>query len=275
MKHDEKRPIGEVLRFLDDEPFRVDGIAIHHELTAAAASSSANDTWEAVAAELVTPFVKKWGVLPPPSVAIVDPDPRRRAVELVVSGRWGAIAVFPSTTRADTNAQLKALQRVIGKQHRDAQEARRVQIAQWLDACGYHWRDIARAVWHRRSGVRRPTKQQVIAKLSEDEERAMMLADGGSYREAERRLYRRLRGQEAKAAAMVRVADHRYEQDLLGLNGHLAAPIAADPLSYAITVALRAHVDDDDAGRRHGLDLLKNALLGVAAPPADAPGAQK
>jgi hypothetical protein len=194
-------------------------------------------------------FRVSWGVLPPLAVLLIDPDPRRRIVEALGSGRWGLILVFPWTTDAEIQAQSKAIRKVTRKRHRDAQEEHRAQCAEWLEACGFSRSQVAKAVWGRRLGLRRPTKEEAIRALPEDREQQLIEQEterGLSYNQAEQQLLRQVRGSEAPASAMVRMAEARETARVNRLNRDLAVPVVSEPLSAAITALIRA-LDDQQA----------------------------
>lgn len=194
-------------------------------------------------------FRVTWGVFPPPAILLVDPDPRRRIVEAMGSGRWGLILVFPWTTDADIQAQSKAIRKVTRKRHHDAQEEHRAPCAAWLEACGFSRSQVAKAVWGRRRGLRRPTKEEAIRGLPEEREQqsiAKATEHGLSYDQAEQQLLRQARGSEAPASAMVRVAEARETARVNQLNQDLASPVVSEPLSAAINALIRA-LDDQQA----------------------------
>jgi len=193
-------------------------------------------------------FRVTWGVLPSPAVLLVDPDPRRRVVEAMGSGRWGLILVFSWTTDAEIQAQSKAIRKVTGKRHHDAQEEHRAQCADWLEASGFSRPQVAQAVWGRRHGLRRPTRTEAIRALPEERERhliAQATEQGLSHHQAEQQLLRQARGSEAPASAMVRMAEARETARVEHLNQDLAIPVVSEPLSAAITALIRT-LDDHE-----------------------------
>ena len=194
-------------------------------------------------------FRVTWGVLPPPAVLLVDPDPRRRVVEAMGSGRWGLILVFPWTTDTEIQAQSKAIRKVVGKRHHDAQEEHRAQRADWLEGAGFSRPQVAKAIWGRRHGLRRPTQAEAIRALPEEQERQLIeqaTEQGISHNQAEQHLLRQARGSEAPASAMVRMAEAREAARVEHLNQDLATPVVSEPLSAAITALFRA-LDDQEA----------------------------
>jgi hypothetical protein len=194
-------------------------------------------------------FRATWGVLPPPAVLLIDPNPRRRIVEAIGSGRWGVILVFSWTTDTEIQAQSKAIRKVTRKRHHDAQEEHRAQCAEWLEACGFSRSQVAKAVWGRRHGLRRPTREEAIRSLPEEREQQLIkeaTEHGLSYSHAEQQLLRQARGSEAPASAMVRMAEARETARVNQLNRDLAIPVVSEPLSAAITTLIRA-LDDQQA----------------------------
>jgi hypothetical protein len=218
----------------------------------AAGTSPANAMTEKAQDRLIAlgeRFRVTWGVLPPPAVLLVDPDPRRRIVEALGSGRWGLILVFFSTTDTDIQAQSKAIRKTVRKRHHDAQEEDRAQRAEWLEACGFSRPQVAKAVWGRRHGLRRPTKEEAIRALPEEREQQLIeqaTERGLSYNQAEQQLVRQARGSEAPASAMVRMAEARETGRVKKLNQDLVRPVVSEPLSAAITALIRA-LDDQEA----------------------------
>jgi hypothetical protein len=210
-------------------------------------------------------FRVTWGVLPPPAVLLVDPAPRRRVVEAMGSGRWGLILVFRWTTDADIQAQSKAIRKIVGKRHHDAQDEHRAQRADWLEGCGFSRPQVAKAVWGRRHGLRRPTKAEAIRALPEEREQQLIeqATDRGlSYNQAEQELLRKARGSEAPASAMVRVAEARETARVKRVNQDLATPVVSEPLSAAITALIRALDDQEtDSEVRLKACALHRALL--------------
>jgi len=197
-----------------------------------------------VAAKLAEPFFKKWGVPPPPSPELVRPDPRRRIVDAIASGRWSVLTIFPWTTDAEIRTSIRKARRKLGRQHHDrAAQQTRVQQAAWLSSCGIGGPEIAKAVWNRRRGLKRLPKSRVTAAMPYDAEERLLrkeLDRGRSYREAERLVLKRVRGSEARATAAIRVASHRYFKDRIKLNIELEAPRMVDVCSHTLTLLFRA-----------------------------------
>jgi hypothetical protein len=210
-------------------------------------------------------FRVTWGVLPPPAVLLIDPDPRRRIVEALGSGRWGLILVFPWTTDTEIQTQSKAIRKVTRKRHHDTQEEHRAQCADWLEGCGFSRPQVAKAVWGRRHGLRRPTKEEAIRALPEEREQQLIeqaTERGLTYNQAEQQLVRQARGSEAPASAMVRMAEARETARVNQLNRDLAVPVVSEPLSAAITALIRTLDDQQaDAEVRVKARALHRALL--------------
>ncbi|OGC01451.1 MAG: hypothetical protein A3G35_11000 [candidate division NC10 bacterium RIFCSPLOWO2_12_FULL_66_18] len=223
---------------------------------------------QAILSGMVPPFYKRWGVFPPLGVDLQDPAESRqgeRGAYILGTGTWGLIPVYPWTTEAEVQAARRRIKERIKEKaqnvHQDTRaERRRMQVAGWLaihsDARGQPIPRalIAQTVWGRKTGLRRPTQAQAIAKLSEDREaellrsfRAKGLSDG----EAERRVYRRARGSEANAVAQVRQARRRYSQSVEASLARLDHPEEGDPLAFALTMALRAAFVSRDSTQVH------------------------
>ena len=216
-------------------------------------------------------FHTRWGVPPPQTAELLQPDPRRRRVAAIVSGRWGLVPVFPWTTRQHVRGHVKRIRTLIGKQHQDALVPRRAQLTQWLDTCGFDRPTIARAVFGRRSGLRRMTETQAIARVSEDREIELyeqFRRRGIPELEIQGRIFRTLRGSEPRATATVRMAARRYRQGVEHLNKALVAPIQSDPVSHALTMLFRALPTPDNAVIRPHADALHAALLDAVEVPA-------
>jgi hypothetical protein len=203
--------------------------------------------------EKAVSFYEKWGVLPPMTVDLLDENESlqgQRGAHILGTGTWGLIPVFPWTTQDEVKEALKRIQRKIPRGHTDTKEQRRrAQIASWLgthtDAKGrpIPRTEIARVVWSRKSGLRRPSKAQAIARLPEDRETKWLsdfIAQGIPRGEAGRRVYRRARGAEAKASSQVRTALARYGRGLQTSLAFLGQPKECDPAAFALTKALRA-----------------------------------
>src|SRR5687767_2080563 len=86
-----------IVALLKNTEFCSDARAILRHL-AAVREKGDEDEFERAAVESAPRFIKKWGVLPPQAVELVDPDPRRRLVYALASGTWGVVPIFPWTT---------------------------------------------------------------------------------------------------------------------------------------------------------------------------------
>ena len=70
--------------------------------------------------------------MPPRNEGLYRPAFRHEAGTLV-RGRWALIAVRQETTEADVCAELRAIQKVIGKRHRDTLEREQHgEVTAWL-----------------------------------------------------------------------------------------------------------------------------------------------
>jgi hypothetical protein len=260
-----KMRIHSVLALLENPAFCDEAGQLLQEIAAFAATAPCDRQQVASVLEKTTPFVEKWGVPPPQAGALVNPTPARALADAIMSGRWGVLPIFAWTTNQEIRIGLQRIRRMVRKQHQNAETARRAQLARWLESCnlGFSRPAIAGAVWGRRRGLRRPSRAQAIAQLPEKVERAWYqayLAQGRSPQQAERLTTKRARGSEAPASATVRMAEHRYEQDLERLNATLASPVSSEPVSAALTMLYRAD-RQDVAQLVRGLVALKNALL--------------
>src|SRR5262249_49342120 len=134
--------------------------------------------------------------------------------------------------------------------------------------CGYSYSEIAKAVWGRQHGHRRPSVSQATRSQSERSEQLMRryLNQGLSYADAQRRTNRAIQGSEAPALSMVRAAIAREHQHWTRTQGAIAAPPAClEPVAGALTVLLR-EVNPLDGrlaieGRRPEVDALRRAVL--------------
>jgi hypothetical protein len=233
------------------------------------------------APEHLTPaqFYDRYGVLPVGSgtnslFRLQKPSAPHREAVAILGGRWGLLRVFPWTTDAEIRAAGKrlrqALQQSGAKEHRD-QERVKIDRAMWLRQCGYSSVEIAKAVWGRRSGLRRPKLAKAVAADKDGTREAALMRRyrerGLSYQLAERLATKRLRGSEAKAAAMVRRAIRREEQRLTAARAAMAAPAALEPIAEALTALLKKlHPLDGSLaglGRLPEIDALRRAALGL------------
>jgi len=259
------KSITTVLALLENQAFCDEGLNLIREIGTFVASSPSDSERDAFVSQRTMPFVEKWGVPPPQAATLMDPDPARPFSDAVMSGQWGIVPIFGWTKDLEIRAAITRIRRVVRKRHQDAKIARLAQQARWLEDCGYSKPEIASAVWGRRDGLRRPSRKLAIAGLPEHVERAWYqkyLAQGRDHQEAARLIYKRARGSEAPASATVRMAEHRYEEDLARLNAALASPAPSEPISAALTMLYRA---DDPAEVRRGLVALRKALV---PPPA-------
>jgi hypothetical protein len=256
-----------VLALLNDPAFCADARRTLREATAIAAEASTTQDGPLRLEQLGQRFFKQWGVPPPTAGELLDADPRRRVVDAIAAGHWSLVLVLPTTTNRQIRRQIAKLRSIVRKQHRDALITRQAQLVRWLEAIGFDRPTIAQAVFQRQAGLRRPTKAQAIARTSEERERELH----GYYRglgvpekKIEQKIYKRLRGSEAPASAVVRMIEQRYVKRLEHLNAHLATPLQSEPLSHALTILFRGLPDDTDTTVRRHAGAVRDALLGAA-----------
>jgi hypothetical protein len=263
------RSVEEVLDLLKDPEFCADATRTITEAAAMAAQASSFEEWEPRAKQLGGLFLERWGVPPPTSGELADPDPRRRFVDAIASGRWGVVPVFPGVTNRQIQASIKKIRSVIRKQHQDALANRHAQLLRWLEVIGFGRPTIARTVFGRQTGLRRPTKAAVIARTPERRERQLYKQYRGlglTDKQIEQKIYKRLRGSEVPASAAVRMAEQRYVTRLKGLNKNLAMPVQSEPLSHALTTLFRSLPDENDATvKRHAI-AVRDAFVHAAVP---------
>ena len=230
---------------------------------------------------LVGGFEQDWGVLPPVKTEELFADPWTRIGRAVEAGRWGLIPVYPWTTETEVQAARRRIQRKTGKQHADAASGRKAEIAFWLalqtDAKDHPLSraEIVRAVWGRTRGLRRPTRSQAIAQLSEAQEEALTqkyMRQGLSREEvaamlfhAEKQIKGRARGSEAKGLMQLRQTLARYQKNIQKKKTAIAAPKECDPLAYPITMAIRGLLVSpvDVSSVLRWIQTLADRLLGV------------
>jgi len=206
------RSIDEVLDLLKDPKFCAEAARTITEAAGIAAQVSSFKEGRFQIEQLGVRFIERWGVLPPTSGELLDPDPRRRCVEAIVSGRWGVVPIFPWTTNRQIKARVVNMRPVIRKQHRDALVNRHAQLVGWLEAIGFDRPTIAHAVFGRTTGLRRPTQATAIARTPERRERELYEEYRGlglTHSQIQQKVYRRLQGSEAVASAAVRMTDRR------------------------------------------------------------------
>lgn len=245
------RTLAEIVALLKDPAFCVDTRAVHQEavrqLQTAPSRREWDRKWPEFANRVVVPFVRKWGALPP-EPDLVETDPRQEPVFAILTGRWGLIPVFPWTTHKEIERRARRIRQAIGKVHKDTKGRQLAGISAWLRLHTGRGQkppprsEIAAAVWGRRKGLRRATVREAIRRLPEAREQELIdryLTQGLHYQEAQRRLYRRARGTEAPAAAMVRTAEKRHERERQRFMAELQSPRKADPLGHALTALLQ------------------------------------
>ncbi len=230
------------LALLENPEFRKDAFRILQRVVKLRKKAVDPNTVPRKVQRLGMEFEKRWGILPPTTGEVLDPDPRRWISDAVAAGQWGVLLVTPLTTNRQIRDTIRRIRKVVPKRHQDALVRSPAQLVQWLDT---HFKRpaIARAVFGRKTGLRRPTKAQAIAGVSSDRESKLyeqLKAAGLTPREAEQRVYRLLRGSEAPATAAIRMKQRRYAEDLERLTTDLAHPVKLEPLSYALTILFRA-----------------------------------
>jgi len=280
-----KRPtVPEVIALLENEKFLEDTRKVHSLTTQFFESHYYGEEWKIPGAEISDEnrtlfeeigkaFVSKWGIFPPPYSELLDPHPKRAQGDAIITGNWGIIPVFPWTTVKEIQEEARRIRRAIDKRHLDTiDNERRDMIARWLwlhrRADGSQFfsnTEIARHVWGRKTGLRRPTKAEAIARLDPVEEEALFrqfrqlymeqgVEERDARRQAERRVYRRARGPEAPAAAAVRQALRRDMKRREAFQRDYEIPQPRDPISYALTMLIRTIIfgpkDEEEIGQR-------------------------
>jgi hypothetical protein len=251
----------DVLDLLNDREFCADARRAITDLAAIAARASNREEGQRQFEQVGLRFFERWGVPPPPSGDLVDNDARRPFSDVIASGRWGLVPVFSSMTNRHISGRFRKIRTRIHKQHKDTFVRRRdAQLVRWLEKCGFDRPTIASAVYQRRTGLQRLTKEEALGNVSDrsmERERDLLRkyrAKGLSDTQAEQRTIRRLRGSEAPAAAAVRMAHQRYLQDLERLNQGLEEPVRVEPLSYALTCLFRIVAEASDTTlKKHAL----------------------
>ena len=250
------RSIQEVINWLQDPEFCADTQRVLDAVAALRALGLSVDEGRQRSVKLVQPFLLRWKIVPPPTKELLDLDPQRRFVDAIVSGHWGVVPVFPCTTDQEIKRSVKKIRAVIPKQHNDALIARTAQLADWLEECGFSRPAIARAVYGRQRGLRRPTKALAIARSSWDRDQELReeyRKRGIPKNQLDQHVYKRLRGSEAPASAAVRMAEQRYERRLKRLEKDIVAPLQPEPLGHALTWLLREIDGEDAAVRGHAV----------------------
>lgn len=258
----------EVIELLKDPEFCAEARRVLESAAAIRAQEPPPEEWQRRMQELVQLFLARWKVVPPTTTELLDADPRRRLVDAIASGHWGVVPVLQWTTDREIRGRLKKIRRVIGKRHQDALNARGAQLVRWFEAIGFDRPTIARIIFGRRTGLRRPTRAQAIARISWDRERQLR----EEYRrrglpddQIDQWVYRRLRGSEAQASAAVRMTGQRYTTRIQCLNKDFETPIQSEPLSHALTMLFRALPDTDGAAVKQHALAVQAALAAASA----------
>jgi hypothetical protein len=244
-----RRSATQVLELLKDPAFCTDARHLLEMAQRLRESGRSFPEWERQMSILLQPFLARWGVVPPTTGELLDADPRRRLVDAIASGSWGTICVFPWTTDKEVGALTRRIRHAIPTRHRDALSLHNPQAARWLEACRFTRPQIARAVLNRKTGLRRPTKDEVSRR--NERRQSQLFEEYGHLKlkwgQIEQRVYKRLRGSEARASATIRMLQRRYERAIEQLNRALERPIKTEPVSYALTMLFRLLPDGDAA----------------------------
>jgi len=199
--------------------------------------------------EHVAPFIHKWGALPPPFRELVAPDSTLKTFDMMVSGRFGLIPVLPWTSQPHVLAAHRRILRLIGRQHSDRQNVRRVQTTMWLSDHELPIDDIIRALWSAQTWPRWRRTPRTVS--FEEEQRLMTLAmrQGLDYRTAESRFRRRIRTAKESKAATVRMALSRYIKERTALNNRIRDFGEIDTVSFGLAGVLRSTLETGDIHR--------------------------
>jgi hypothetical protein len=211
----------------------------------------------------VRPFIKKWGALPPPFRELVAPDLPLKTFDMMVSGRFGVILVLPWTSQPQVLAAHRRIQQLIGRQHSDRQNTRRVQITIWLNDQDVPIAEVIRSLWRSGQSPRRRHAARGIVTIEEEQNlMRLFMRQGLDYREAETRFRQRVRNTRTKKAATVRMALSRYTKDRQTLNRGIQEFAEIDAVSFGVAGLLRATLETDDAKRIQALAVAaRNAFV--------------
>jgi hypothetical protein len=259
-----RRSVEETLDLLNDSDFCAEAKRTILEAAQALMQPGRTDARQLEVEKVGQRFEDRWGVPPPMSGELLDSDPRRRFSDAIAAGRWGLVVIFPWTTNRSIGAGIKGIRSVVRKRHQDAMIDRHAHLVRWLEAIGFDRPTIARAVFGRRSGLRRPTTEEAIAGTREERESQLFQefsALGLTVKQATQKVFKRLRGSEARASAAVRMTGQRYVNRVTSLNEDLAAPVQSEPLSHALTMLYRALLDDDNIAVRGRAVAVREAFV--------------
>ena len=268
------RPAGKlspeaVIAMLDDPDFCDEARSVIAEAKVLYEQATSSDESKEKIIARAQSFRGRWGVWPPQTGELLDPDPGRRVGEAIASGNWGIVLVFPWTTDREIYACIKKIRSTISKWHKDSLNFYTAQLEGWLEDCGagFGRKAIVRAVRRRTKALSRPTTRQAIARAAREtperetelyqkyrqQYRELGIAEADIDRLAEQRVYRALRGSEAPAHAALRMAGSRYLDRINELNPDLATPIQSEPLSHALTTLFRELKEDNASVRQHAV----------------------
>src|SRR5437879_4424050 len=154
------------------------------------------------AEQYVRPFIQKWGALPPPFRELVAPDLPLKTFDMMVAGRFGVILVLPWTSQPQVLAAHRRIQQLIGRQHSDRRNTRRVQLTIWLNDHDVPIAEVIRSLW--RSGPspqRRDTARRTVTIEEEQRLMTLFMRQGLDYRAAASRFRQRMRNAKTSKAA--------------------------------------------------------------------------
>jgi hypothetical protein len=217
-------------------------------------------------------FFDVWGVAPTRNDGLYRPAYRHEGAS-ILRGRWALVAIRQETTEADICAELRAVQRVIGKRHRDTLEReRRADIDAWLRRSGFQHTEIAATLYGRTRDAKRPSMREIKKKRLAQVDRLIKRYRTENkdipYRLAERRAYATVRGTEGRGALAARAAARRAEEEHRHLNKELDQPVAPNALTAAVIDLLQARYILADVDRAEAaLERLRAMLVGPPAPP--------
>ena len=169
------RPAGKlspeaVIAMLDDPDFCDESRSVIAEAKVLYEQATSSDESKEKIIARAQSFRGRWGVWPPQTGELLDPDPRRRVVEAIASGNWGIVLVFPWTTDREIYACIKKIRSTISKWHKDSLNFYTAQLEGWLEECGagFGRKAIVRAVRRRTKALRRPTTSQAFARADRE-----------------------------------------------------------------------------------------------------------
>jgi hypothetical protein len=247
-----------LLRLLRRPAFRRENLALLQDACPLIARLGAKPgpEWEAFEKDRVVPFAQKWRAWPAMDWWLVLPrQPRAERTDevlMMLTGEWGLIPVFPWTTDAHVLARTRQIRRRVGKRHRDSVARHRGPLARWLETNGIPRREIPRLLGWQEGTEKRPMvvhgpeagfEHEHDPEAGFEHEQGVMQSlkkRGLSHQAAERRVLHQFRGSEAPAAGRLRQMQWRFDTWRRAAEAALVTPTEADPVSFAVTRALRA-----------------------------------